>query len=105
MKEREKGSSRQAFDLAMELAFNSKLNPAIITACKTLDVLDIYLSCLEYNELSDFHFFKIKYEMNPVDEKIKKGKNFQFSKGRKKNKDKNYINYCNKKYEEEKKTT
>lgn len=77
VKERENGSSRQALDLAMELAFNSKLNPAVISACKTLDVLDIYLSCLEYNELSDFHFFKIKYEMNPVDEKVKKSHNLK----------------------------
>ena len=72
IKNREHGSTKEAIDLGLELMFNGKLHPAIITSCKTLDQLDIYLSCLEYNELNDFHFFKILYKALP-DAKKKKG--------------------------------
>ncbi len=72
IKNREHGSTKEAIDLGLELMFNGKLHPAIITSCKTLDQLDIYLSCLEYNELNDFHFFKILYKALP-DNKKKKG--------------------------------
>lgn len=65
IKDRENGSKKQALDLALELAFNTNLHPAIITACKSLDELDIYLSCLEYNELDDFHFFKVQFKITP----------------------------------------
>ena len=39
--------------------------PAIITACKSLNELDIYLDCLQENELSDFDCFEIKFELAP----------------------------------------
>ena len=42
------------------------LHPAIITACRNLDELDVYLDCLEKNELDDFKIFKIKYELHPL---------------------------------------
>lgn len=63
MRNRENSSLLDALDLASELMFNSLLHPAIITACKDLDQLDIYLDCLDKNELSDFPFFQIKYEL------------------------------------------
>lgn len=63
VKEKEKGSRFKALALAFELSGNYSLHPAIITACKSLDELDIYLACLEENALEDFHFFKIKYEI------------------------------------------
>lgn len=63
--QRENGSKKEALDLAFELMLNKDLHPAIITACKSLDELDIYLSCLEYNELDDFHFFKILFKIPP----------------------------------------
>lgn len=69
VKERENGTSKDALDLALELALNRNLHPAIITACKSLDELDIYLSCLEYNELDDFHFFKIVFKIPPFTNK------------------------------------
>ena len=56
---KEHGSKKQALNLAFELFSNYNLHPAIITACKNLNELDIYLSCLEFNELADFRFFKI----------------------------------------------
>lgn len=64
VREREKGSVMDALDLATELFFNRFLHPAVITACKNLDWLDIYLDCLERNELEEFSIFKIRYEMN-----------------------------------------
>lgn len=62
MKKREKATIADSLDFALELAFNSKLNPAIITACKNLEQLEAYLDCLELNELSKFDYFEIKYE-------------------------------------------
>ena len=45
--------------------FKYELNPIIITACRNLDELDIYLDCLDKNELFDFHCFDIKFEVAP----------------------------------------
>lgn len=66
MRKKEKASFSKTLDLALELAFKYNLNPAIITACKNLDELDVYLDCLEENELDDFKIFDIKYEFMPV---------------------------------------
>ena len=66
VKEREKGTFIQAVDLALELFSNYSLHPAVISACKNLNELDVYLSCLEYNELNDFHFFKTIFKMHPL---------------------------------------
>lgn len=70
--EKEHGSKKEALNLGAELLANYNLHPAIITACKNLNELDIYLSCLEFNELEDFHFFKIVYEALPVITKTNK---------------------------------
>lgn len=61
--EREKGSKHKAFSLAYEMLTNFNLHPAIITACNSLDELDIYLACLYDNDLNDFKYFKVKYEI------------------------------------------
>ena len=66
VREREKGSKAKAFGLAFELLLNYNLHPAIITACKTLDELDVYLACLADNTLEDFNFFERKYEIPPA---------------------------------------
>lgn len=63
VKEREKASRFKALSLAFELLGNYSLHPAIISACSSLDELDIYLACLEENALEDFHFFNIKYDV------------------------------------------
>lgn len=65
MRKKERASITDSLDLALELTFNSLLNPAIITACKNLDELDIYLDCLNSNELDDFKIFNVKYEILP----------------------------------------
>ena len=63
VKEREHGSKTKALELAFELLLNYNLHPAIITACKNLDELDIYIACFEDNTLDEFEFFDIKYEI------------------------------------------
>ena len=65
MRKKENASITDSLDLSLELAFNNLLNPAIITACKNSDELDIYLDCLNSNELDKFTLFDIKYEMFP----------------------------------------
>lgn len=66
VKDREGGSFFKAMDLALELFSNYNLHPAVISACKTVNELDVYLSCLEYNELDDFHFFKTIFKISPT---------------------------------------
>ena len=65
MVNKEKKCIFKAIDLAIELMFNFKLNPIIIAACSNLDELDIYLDCLEENQLFDFKCFEIKFEVTP----------------------------------------
>lgn len=72
IRNKEKDSLAKAFDLGLELMFKSELNPIIIAACRNLDELDIYLDCLEKNELHDFTCFAIKFEMMPQVIKNKK---------------------------------
>lgn len=63
MREREKSSFSDALDLALEMMGNRYLHPAVITACRDGDELDIYLDCLDTNELEEFPFFEVKYEL------------------------------------------
>lgn len=72
MREKEKASLLDSLDLALELMRNCYVHPAIITACKNLDQLDVYLDCLDTNELEDFPFFKIQYELYPMKVRTKK---------------------------------
>lgn len=62
---KEHSSIIKALDLGLELSFNYKLNPIIIAACRNLDELDLYLDCLEEDELFDFDCFEIKFEVAP----------------------------------------
>lgn len=66
VRQKENGSISQALNLAFELLFNYNLNPAVISACKNIDELDIYLDCLQDNELDDFYCFDIIYEVPPL---------------------------------------
>lgn len=66
MREKEKSSFSEALDLALEVTFKYNLNPAIITACRNLDELDVYLDCLDQNELDDFKIFDIRYDVAPM---------------------------------------
>ena len=73
IKKKEKGSLKEAIELGFELMFQSDLNPAIIAACKDLDELDIYLDCLDDDELDKFSCFKIDYDVPPT-KSSKRGK-------------------------------
>lgn len=75
MRNKEKSSITKALDLALELMFKYELNPIVIAACRNLDELDIYLDCLEENELQDFSCFEIKFEVMP---KLTKKNTFLF---------------------------
>ena len=66
MKIKEQESFLKALELAFELMFKYTLHPAIISACDGLDELDVYLDCLEENELDKFKLFEIKYEILPT---------------------------------------
>ena len=65
MRKKESATFSDALDLALEVAFKSNLNPAVITACNDLNQLDKYLDCLEENTLDKFNGFKIEYEALP----------------------------------------
>lgn len=66
IREREKGTLKQALDLGLELFFNSNLHPAVISACKNLDELDIYLDYLENGETYKFNCFDIVFDVAPI---------------------------------------
>ena len=66
IRRREHGSRFNALSLAFEMLTNYNLHPAIISACKSIDALDIYLACLGDNKLEEFDIFDIKYEIPPV---------------------------------------
>ena len=72
IKKRENGSRLNALSLAFEMLVNYNVHPAIIASCKNVDELDIYLSCLDDNQLEDFDKFKIRYEIPPVTVKSSK---------------------------------
>ena len=76
IREREKGSLKQALDLGLELFFNSNLHPAIITACKNLDELDIYLDYLEDGETDKFTCFNVVFDVAPMIVKNKRSSGF-----------------------------
>ena len=66
MRYKEKKSFVEATMLGVELMFESNLHPAIISACRNLQELDIYLDCLDDNELEKFSCFKIVYKAMPM---------------------------------------
>lgn len=66
MRYKEKKSFREAVLLGLEVMFESNLHPAIISACRNLQELDIYLDCLDDNELEKFSCFKIVYKAMPM---------------------------------------
>lgn len=76
IREREKGSLKKALDLGLELFFNSNLHPAIISACRNLDELDIYLDYLNDGETDKFDCFNVIFEFAPI--LSKKEKKFRF---------------------------
>lgn len=73
-RDRENYSFIDAITIATEMMKKRFLHPAIISACRTLNELDVYLDCLDKNELEDFKIFKVKYELYPMVVKQNRGK-------------------------------
>lgn len=48
-----------------KISKNTKLHPAIITACKDHFELDMYLKCLNNNELDKIQLFDIQFKVRP----------------------------------------
>ncbi len=79
-RERENYNFIDAIVLATEMMKKNFLHPAIISACKSLNELDVYLDCLDKNELDDFKIFKVKYELFPMvvkQNKTRRGKRYK----------------------------
>lgn len=62
MRIKERASFSESIDLALEVTFKNELNPTIISACRDLEELDIYLNCLEENRIDEFKVFKVEHE-------------------------------------------
>ena len=69
---REKMSIKDGIDLGIEMCKKRYLHPAIISACKNIDELNVYIDCFDKNELDEFKIFDIKYEIYPKVIKSKK---------------------------------
>lgn len=66
VKTKENLSTKDGLELGVELFFNYNLHPAIISACRNIDELDIYLDYLENNEMYKFDCFNIVFEVAPT---------------------------------------
>ena len=66
IRDREMKPMIDAFKRSMNLMFRYELNPAIIAGLKSENQLDLYLDCIEKNDLDSFKPFKIIFEVNPI---------------------------------------
>ena len=66
MRDIEMKSIIESFKRAVEIMFNTRVNPAIIAACKSEEQINNYLYCLERNNLENFKDFKIVFEVAPM---------------------------------------
>ena len=66
IRDREAKSVFDALKYALNIMFKYDLNPAIISACKTEEALNLYIECLENKDLSKFDLFKIEFKLNPL---------------------------------------
>ena len=66
IRDREAKSVFDALKYALNIMFKYDLNPAIISACKTEEALNLYIECLENKDLSKFNLFKIEFRLNPL---------------------------------------
>jgi len=66
MRDIEMRSIIESFKKAFEIMFDTRVNPAIIAACRSEEQINNYLYCLERNDLSNFKDFKIVFDMAPL---------------------------------------
>ena len=72
MRNKEKSPLSDAISLGFELMFRSDIHPAIITACESLDDLDVYLDYLDSDGKMNFNCFKIIFDFKPLSIKNRK---------------------------------
>ena len=66
MRYKEHGSIFDGLELGFELMFKYNLHPAVISACKNLDELDIYLDYLKSGKTDKFKCFNIIFDLPPM---------------------------------------
>ena len=66
IRDREAKSVFDALKYALNIMFKYDLNPALISACKTEEALNLYIECLGNKDLSKFNLFKIEFRLNPL---------------------------------------
>ena len=66
IRDREAKSVFDALKYDLNIMFKYDLNPAIISACKTEEALNLYIECLGNKDLSKFNLFKIEFRLNPL---------------------------------------
>lgn len=66
MRDIEMKSIIESFKKAVEIMFNTSVNPAIIAACKSEEQINNYLYCIERNDLESFKDFKIVFDVAPL---------------------------------------
>ena len=66
MRDVEMKSVIESFKKAVEVMFDSRINPTIIAACRTEEQVNNYIYCLERNDLDSFKDFKIVFDMAPM---------------------------------------
>lgn len=66
MRDVEMKSIIESFKKAFEIMFDTRVNPAIIAACRSEEQIKNYVHCLERNDLSSFKDFKIVFDMAPL---------------------------------------
>lgn len=66
LKDRDNQGFIKAVSYAFKIATKRNLNPVIIAACKNKFELESYVYYLDSNNLNNFRFFDIIYEVNPL---------------------------------------
>lgn len=56
----------ESFIFAKNLMFRGDLNPVIIAAVKSKKQLDEYLECMKKNNLDNFRYFKVEFDVVPL---------------------------------------
>lgn len=79
MRKKENASIAKSLKYAFSLAFERRLHPAVITACRNMDDLEVYLGLLDEKLTCLFDVFEVKFEYRPV--KANKREKLEFSEG------------------------
>lgn len=66
MRDVEMKSVIESFKKAVEVMFDTRINPTIIAACRTEEQVNNYIYCLERNDLDSFKDFKIVFDVAPM---------------------------------------